>query len=250
MKFAAEILPHAEQWLPSTVGIYGAWSYLLGSHRGTYHTIIQSPQLISSRPALILNKMVASLDNPGMKVTSPSRLAHVVLRTNNFDKMRAFYKTFLGAHATYENDFLSFLTYDEEHHRIAILSLPDVGNKVRASSGLEHVAFTFQDLDELATTYLQREKNGILPFWCVNHGPTTSVYYKDPDGNILETQVENFETTEEVIAFMESEAYNTNPIGVDFEMSDLIRRLKSDEDQKTIKARPASGPRGVDTVPE
>ena len=58
------------------------------------------------------------------------------------------------------------------------------------------------------------------------------------------------DTVEEVSSFMEGEAYRTNPIGVDFEMEDLIRRLKSGEDQKSIKERPASGPRGIDTVPE
>lgn len=97
--------------------------------------------------------------------------------------------------------------------------------------------------------YSQRKENGIVPFWAVNHGPTTSIYYKDPDGNILETQVENFETTDDVIAFMESDAYNTNPIGVDFSVETLIERLESGEDHATIKKRPDSGPRGTDSVP-
>ena len=193
---------------------------------------------------------VVDFDNPGRNVIKPARLAHCVLRTNNFDAMRAFYKTFLGAHAVFENDILSFMTYDEEHHRIALVNIPSIENKVRASAGLEHLAFTFNSLDDLALAYLQRKENGILPFWPVNHGPTTSVYYKDPDGNILETQVENCDTNEEVIAFMESEAYQKNPIGVDFKMEDLIRRLKSDEDHASIKKRPESGPRGLDTVPE
>lgn len=37
-----------------------------------------------------------------------------------------------------------------------------------------------------------------------NHGPTTSLYYRDPDGNQIETQVDNFETAEEATAFMNS----------------------------------------------
>jgi catechol-2,3-dioxygenase len=62
--------------------------------------------------------MVASLKNPGEEVKPPFKLAHVVLRTNNYDAMRSFYKTFLGAHATLETDILCFMGYDEEHHRI------------------------------------------------------------------------------------------------------------------------------------
>ena len=194
--------------------------------------------------------MAPTLENPGDKAMSPSRLAHVVLRTNNFDAMRVFYKTFLGAHATFENDILCFLTYDEEHHRIALINMPDITDKHKQSSGLEHIAFTFNNLDDLAMTYLQRKANGILPFWTTNHGPTTSIYYKDPDSNILETQVENFETTKEVIAFMDSNAYQTNPIGVDFVMHDFIKRLKSCESHESIKKRPDSGPRGIDSVPQ
>ena len=163
--------------------------------------------------------------------------------------MRDFYKLFLGAHIVFENETLCFITYDDEHHRIALINIPTLDNKKPMSSGLEHLAFSFNNLDELAMAYLQRKEHGILPFWPVNHGPTTSLYYHDPDGNILETQVDNFEDNDKATAFMESEAYRTNPIGVDFEMEDFIRRLKSGEDHESIKARPASGPRGIDTVP-
>ena len=78
----------------------------------------------------------AIFDAPSQKVISPAKLAHVVLRTGNFEKMVEFWKTFLGAEATYENDFLSFLTYDEEHHRIAVVAIPDTGPKIPSSSGL------------------------------------------------------------------------------------------------------------------
>ncbi|KAF5852289.1 hypothetical protein GGP41_000967 [Bipolaris sorokiniana] len=63
------------------------------------------------------------------KVISPATLAHVVLRTANFKQMLDYYKTFLGAGASYENEMLSFLTYDEEHHRIAIMGVPGTGDK-------------------------------------------------------------------------------------------------------------------------
>ena len=136
--------------------------------------------------------MTYDFDHPGDKVRSPSKLSHVVLRTNNFQKMKKFYKTFLGAHPTHEDENFSFMTYDGEHHRIGIFNIPQLGSKNPGTSGLEHVSFTFETLSDLAISYLQRKANGIEPFWATNHGPTTSVYYKDPDGNILETQVENF----------------------------------------------------------
>ncbi|CAI6099151.1 unnamed protein product [Clonostachys chloroleuca] len=77
------------------------------------------------------------------KVLSPRALAHVVLRTSNFKPMVAFYKAFLGAHATFENEFLSFLTYDGEHHRIAIGNVSGTSEQAPTSAGLEHLAFPF-----------------------------------------------------------------------------------------------------------
>lgn len=73
------------------------------------------------------------------KVTSPIKLAHVVLRTRpeTFASMVSFYKTFLGAESSHENEFISFLTYDDEHHRIAIVAIPDIGPKDAKTSGLE-----------------------------------------------------------------------------------------------------------------
>lgn len=126
--------------------------------------------------------MAPNFKYPGTAVKSPSKLAHVVLRTNNYDSMKAFYKSFLGAHSTLETDVLCFVTYDQEHHRIGIINMPDLTKKKPESSGLEHIAFTYTDINDLALTYLQRKENGIVPFWQVNHGPTMSVYYKDPDG--------------------------------------------------------------------
>jgi len=181
------------------------------------------------------------------KVTSPSKLAHVVLRTNtsNFQAMITFYKTFLGATITAENAMLAFLTYDDEHHRIAILGLPDTKPKQQTTCGLEHIAFTFDTLTDLLLAYRQRKNRGIEPVWSVNHGPTTSIYYKDPDGNMLETQVDNFETLKQAAEFMESGAFEENPIGTDFDPEDLIRQLEAGGEEKELKVRKEMGPRGV-----
>ena len=189
--------------------------------------------------------MTSPFTNPGKAVIKPIRLAHVVLKTQQtqYKPMVDFYKTFLSAHASHENDFISFLTYDEEHHRIAIACLPKTSARVPTASGLLHIAFTFSSLIELMLAYLQRKAHGIEPYWCVNHGPTTSMYYRDPDGNELETQVENFESTEEANAFMASKEFAENPIGTDYEPEELIRRIESGEDERVIKKRIEAGPR-------
>ena len=190
---------------------------------------------------------VADFDHIVEKVLSPRALAHVVLRTDagNFQKMVDFYTAFLGGRVTHGNDFLSFITYDEEHHRIALIGMPGTRPKVPTSSGLEHIAFTFPTVSALLVAYRQRRARGISPLWCFNHGPTTSIYYKDPDGNMLETQVDNFDTVEATNAFMRSKEFGENPIGTDFDAEDFIARLNQGESEEVLKKRVEIGPRAL-----
>jgi catechol-2,3-dioxygenase len=187
-------------------------------------------------------------DNPGTTVKSPSKLAHVVLRTNNMKAMVQFYTTFLGARVIHKNEMLAFLSYDEEHHRIAIAQIPGTQAKVKKSCGLEHIAFTFDSLSDLMLAYRQRKKSGIEPIWCVNHGPTISLYYQDPDGNQIETQVDNFENADDATKIMESKEFKENPIGVDFDPEEMIERLLKGESDESLKKRANVGPRGLPDV--
>ncbi|KAF4493698.1 glyoxalase Bleomycin resistance Dioxygenase [Fusarium agapanthi] len=174
---------------------------------------------------------------------SPSMLAHVVLRTANLQPMVDYYCNFLGGSVTYGNDMISFITYDEEHHRIALIGIPSTQPKNPTTCGLEHIAFTFNTLADLLLAYRHRKARGINPCWCINHGPTTSIYYKDPDGNMLETQVDNFPSTEEATAFMMSDKFSENPIGTDFDAEEMIAAIRRGEDEKTLKTRREIGPR-------
>ena len=76
-----------------------------------------------------------------------------------------------------------------------------------------------------------------------------SMYYRDPDGNIIETQYDTM-SVDDADAFLGSEAYVINPIGVDFDPEDLSRRLEAGEELSTITKRPNIGTRGLDTVPQ
>ena len=80
-------------------------------------------------------------------------------------------------------------------------------------------------MGELLGNYERLAARGIRPFRSINHGPTTSMYYVDPDGNRVELQIDNFATAEEGQAWMLSPAFDRNPIGVEFEPDDLVRRF-------------------------
>ena len=67
--------------------------------------------------------MVVDFNDLGAKLLSPLKLPHVVLRTNQLDKMQDFYITFSGGRYSLEVPNLSFLAYDDEHHRIALVTI-------------------------------------------------------------------------------------------------------------------------------
>jgi hypothetical protein len=182
-------------------------------------------------------------------IVSPTRMAHFVLRTSRIKDMVQWYKFVLNGQIAFANDEIAFISYDEEHHRVAFVNIPGLAEQPVGMVGVHHVAFTYNSLDELLGNYERLRYAGIKPKWCVNHGPTTSMYYGDPDDNQLEFQVDNYPTVEEAGAFFFSDAFATNTIGVDYDPEELIRRLRSGENEQEIKLRPASGPRGVDTIP-
>ena len=168
----------------------------------------------------------------------PVQLAHIVRRTSRFEAMLAWYQTVLGAEVVHSDGMLAFLTYDAEHHRIAIANLPGLEDQPPMAAGTDHVAFTFADIGDLLYTYARLKRAGIEPYWCVNHGPTTSMYYKDPDGNRIELQIDNYPTAEETNRWMRSGEFAANPIGVVFDPDDLLARYRAGEPLETLTARP------------
>jgi len=154
----------------------------------------------------------------------PVKFAHIVLRTPRYDESVQWWKDFLGAYAQFESDFLTFLTYDEEHHRLAIVNVPNASEGDKNAAGVDHFAFTHAGLEELLATYRRLKEEGVVPYWCINHGPTTSLYYRDPDKNQVELQVDNFPTAEECAEWFHSKAFRENPIGVEFDADVLVEK--------------------------
>jgi catechol-2,3-dioxygenase len=173
----------------------------------------------------------SSIDSAASEKTaatvSPAKLAHVVLRTrSNFDAMVQWYCIVLGAKIIFNaGGRLIFLSYDDEHHRIAIAASEALAERPPRSAGLDHIAFTYGDIEALLTTYARLKQAGILPFVCVNHGPTTSLYYHDPDQNRIELQVDNFADMNEATILMQ-EQFSINPVGAEFDPEELLARLR------------------------
>ncbi|GEM_PF-14743 len=149
------------------------------------------------------------------EVIIPARFHHVNLKAYHFEEMRAFYTALIGIHPNAEVGTFGWYTFDTANHRVALMHLPTFTERVPGSAGMHHVAYEYDSIDDLMKTYLRLKKIGIVPAGCLDHGMTTSFYYRDPDGNYVELQVDNFGPDPAVsTAFMHTPPFLANPIGV------------------------------------
>lgn len=66
-------------------------------------------------------------------------------------------------------------------------------------------------------SYQRLKSIGIAPQVCIDHGLTTSLYYSDPDRNMVELQVDNFGDWDASADWMRtSEEFRRDPIGTFF----------------------------------
>ena len=134
------------------------------------------------------------------------------------------------------------MTYDDEHHRLAIAAFPGIVDRAPNSAGLDHLAYTYSSLGDLVATYERLKAAGITPAAPINHGLTLSMYYRDPDGNKVELQIDNFDTMEQMKGFFRSNDFSKNPIGVSFDPDELARDFHAGVPEAELKKyRPEKG---------
>lgn len=167
----------------------------------------------------------------------PAKLAHVVIRSPRFAESCAWWSKVLDAKPSFENEQLSFMTYDSEHHRIGIINMPQLSDQDMTKAGAEHISFTYNELGELLATYRRLKRDDIEPFWTINHGPTVSMYYRDPDGTKVELQYDVFDD-EGTERFFASGAYEENFMGIVFDPESMIADYEAGRPLEEITARP------------
>ncbi len=176
---------------------------------------------------------------------APTKFAHIVFKTPRYDEMVDWYRTVLEADIVMASPAVTFLAYDDEHHRVAFINMPELEAKPENAAGMDHCAFTFGSLEDLFATYERLAAIGIKPYWCINHGPTLSMYFQDPDKNQVELQIDVFEDNDAVSDWFKKSDFETNPIGVKFDPDALIARFRKGEDRATLLDRPKIDPSEV-----
>lgn len=157
-------------------------------------------------------------------MSKPPKFAHVVYQTGQPAQMRDWYCAVLDGHVVYEDQALCFITYDEEHHRVALLSPPvEHARKSPTTACAHHTAYTFDNIDDLLERYVLLRDKGIAPAVCIAHGVTTSMYYKDPDGNMVEMQIDNFAEPQAATDYMNGPEYASDSVGPAFDPETLLK---------------------------
>ncbi|HTH50615.1 MAG TPA: VOC family protein [Pyrinomonadaceae bacterium] len=174
-------------------------------------------------------------------MAKPYKLAHVVYMTRRFDEMLEWYKTVFEADVVYQNPAIAFMTYDDEHHRFAFANLnvlkPTGDGAAPTDIGVNHVAYTYRNVGDLLDNYERLKAAGIEPYWPVHHGMTLSMYYKDPDGNRMEFQVDTCSVAE-ANEMMLSEEFAANPVGVNYDPDALLAQHRSGVSFDVLMSRP------------
>jgi len=180
-------------------------------------------------------------------MAKPVKFAHVVYNTWHFKEMIEWYESVFEAKVVHQNPMIAFLTYDDEHHRFAFINMQTFkpngsASRVPADAGVNHVAYTYANVGELLETYGRLKEAGLKPYWRIHHGVTLSLYYKDPDGNRMEFQVDCCETAEKANEYMLSDAFRANPVGVEIDPDALLAQYRSGIPMEQLTIQPQGGP--------
>jgi catechol 2,3-dioxygenase len=172
-------------------------------------------------------------------------LHHVTLKTTRLQAMKDWYAATVGMTVTFEFEHGAWLTNDDANHRLALIEAPgvEVDPDKRKHAGLYHMAYEYETLQDLLAAYTRlKEEHGIVPPRTINHGPTTSFYYKDPDDNTLELQADNFELWSESKRFMnQSPRFAADPLGPGVDPEKLIAALDKGLSLEQVLARSYDG---------
>jgi catechol 2,3-dioxygenase len=120
------------------------------------------------------------------------RVGHVVLKVRDLEKARQFYCDVLGMTlAKYDPDRGMFLRFNDYHHDIAIFKTgPDADLPKQNQVGLVHVALVVDSLETVKAWYARCKALGVPIVGTADHAVTNSMYFQDPEGNVLEIYCE------------------------------------------------------------
>lgn len=180
-----------------------------------------------------------------MTTRPPVQIGEIVLLTSQYDALRSWYVLVLGQSPYFErragvaaspkpselprasDSTLCFFRLHLDYPFVQVIAIFDVPGTRKAASGdpgLHHMQLRVANVHELGVLFLELKRSGVLPFRCVDHGPGTSFYYRDPDGNVVELCATNFEQVQEYLDCLASAAFQSNPSGQAVDPDEIAAR--------------------------
>jgi len=177
---------------------------------------------------------------------------HVNLKTTRLQEMIDFYSALVGAEVLHQYELGAWLSNDVANHRIALLAFPTFVEDPEKDTrtGMHHMAFEYDSFDELNASYLRLREAGIRPAFCLDHGMTFSYYYSDPDGNLVELQVDNFGDWAKSSEWMRSSTeFAEDPLGKFVDPDRAADAFAAGDSFEAIHARAMAGDLGPEAEP-
>ncbi len=183
------------------------------------------------------------------------QFSEVVLKTSSFARMKDWYENLLQVKAFFVRDDakqaswtgawgIAFIRLYHQHPYTQVLGLfevPAVSGKadgLKGEPGLHHMQLRHQGLDHLFSRFEALRVQGIVPERAWNHGPGTSFYYRDPDGNMVELSAVNYADEEAYLAYYRSESYRRNVSGIEIDPGEYVARYRSGVTQQELVRMP------------
>ena len=118
------------------------------------------------------------------------RVGHLVLRVKDIERSSRFFEDVLHFPVVAQNErgMVFFSTDVEDNHHMLALMPGKEGATMPSPEhiGMQHVSFELGSFAELQEAYRAFKENGVNVCYTTYHGISKSVYFNDPDGNMLE----------------------------------------------------------------
>jgi catechol 2,3-dioxygenase len=127
-------------------------------------------------------------DTTAAPATRP-QLAHLGILVLDIQAMTAFYQSVFGLRVTdrgpgrtFPRDLVFMSNSGNQHHQLVLAS----GREPGTPSSVFQMSFKVTSIDELRAVRTLALEHGATKLIAMNHGNALSIYFDDPEGNVVE----------------------------------------------------------------